>query len=159
MLACYTLLRILKSSFAKYLDFEKSKRTFFLGIDIAKRLSTENNDIATKNAVILARLWNSDKIFRLADGREYTTLKVRSRLAMGVVLDAVWWYRQEYGGFSGLQLSRQDESRIGMSILAISRAAKRIILHFLPPIWKYQEPHVLAPVNHNLDKTMFCEVC
>ncbi|KAL2008418.1 hypothetical protein VTN00DRAFT_6612 [Thermoascus crustaceus] len=113
LLACYTLLRILKSSFAKYLDFEKSKRTFFLGIDIAKRLSTENNDIAAKNAVILARLWNSDKVFRLADGREYTTLKVRSRLAMGVVLDAVWCYRQEYGRFSGLQLSRQEESQIG----------------------------------------------
>lgn len=117
LLACYTLLRLLKSSFVKYLDFEKSRRTFFLGIDIAKQMSTENNDIAAKNAVILSRLWNSDKVFRMADGREYTTLKVRSRLAMGVVLDAVWWYRQEYGGFSGLHLPpRQEEPQLGMRI-------------------------------------------
>jgi hypothetical protein len=100
-MAAVTLLRLLKSSVAAYLDVESAKETFFLGVNILKRLSLEHSDISARMVMILTQLWNSEKAFKRPDGSEHTELRIRTRLAMSPVFDTIWWWREEFGGQSG----------------------------------------------------------
>ena len=84
-MASVTLLRMLKSSISQYLDVETARETFFLGVNIIKRLSVESEDIAAKMVLILTQLWNSDQVFKRPDGSEHTALRIRTRLAMSPV--------------------------------------------------------------------------
>ncbi|KAL2815041.1 hypothetical protein BDW59DRAFT_177773 [Aspergillus cavernicola] len=96
LLASASLLRILKSAAAQSLDFGRARSSLFLAINLAKQMSVENTDTPAKIAIILKQLWNSSKAFRKADGSEYTALRIRSRLAHSLVIDTVWWWRDEF---------------------------------------------------------------
>ncbi|KAL2009421.1 hypothetical protein VTN00DRAFT_5228 [Thermoascus crustaceus] len=95
MLATFTLLRILKSTVSRDLDAERAKTSLFLGINLAKQISTDTNDGAAKCVTILNQLWNSSKAFKKPDGTD-APLRIRSRLLLSPVLDAVWWWRDEF---------------------------------------------------------------
>jgi hypothetical protein len=99
-LSSFIILRLLKSSVANYLD-ESSKDNFFLGVNIMKRLSAESNDMPARLTMMLTQLWNSDKAFKNADGSDSISLKIRTRLVMSPVFDAIWWWREEFGGQPG----------------------------------------------------------
>ncbi|KAJ5953051.1 uncharacterized protein N7479_011464 [Penicillium vulpinum] len=97
LLASMSLLRILKSDFASSgLDTSRAQASFFATINLAKQMSTDRSDTAAKMVTVLNQLWNSNKAFRKADGSEYTALRIRSRLILSQILDAVWWWRDEY---------------------------------------------------------------
>lgn len=96
LLASASLLRILKSAAARSLDFGRARSSLFLAINLAKQMSVESTDTAAKMATILNQLWNSRKAFRKADGSEYTALRIRNRLVYGLVIDTVWWWRDEF---------------------------------------------------------------
>ncbi|KAF2103010.1 hypothetical protein NA57DRAFT_71993 [Rhizodiscina lignyota] len=101
IIASYTLLRLLKTSASRFLEVERAKSSFFLSLNISKRLIVDNDDLPSRNLQLLTLLWNSEKAFKDADGSEFSTLRIRSRLAMSPVFDAVWWWRTEFGGQSG----------------------------------------------------------
>ncbi|KAJ5190017.1 Transcription factor [Penicillium cf. griseofulvum] len=97
LLASMSLLRILKSDFASGgLDTSRAQASFFAAINLAKKMSTDRSDTPAKMITVLNQLWNSTKAFRKADGSEYTALRIRSRLILSQILDAVWWWRDEY---------------------------------------------------------------
>jgi hypothetical protein len=97
LLASMSLLRILKSDFASSgLDTSRAQASFFAAINLAKQMSTDRSDTPAKMITVLNQLWNSTKAFRKADGSEYTALRIRSRLILSQILDAVWWWRDEY---------------------------------------------------------------
>lgn len=97
LLASMSLLRILKSDHASSgLDTSRARASFFATINLAKQMSTDRNDTAAKMITVLNQLWNSSKAFRKADGSEYTGLRIRSRLILSQILDAVWWWRDEF---------------------------------------------------------------
>ncbi|KAJ5781325.1 hypothetical protein N7457_006485 [Penicillium paradoxum] len=97
LLASMSLLRILKSDFASTgLDTSRARASFFAAINLAKRMSTDRSDTAAKTITVLNQLWNSSKAFRKPDGSEYTALRIRSRLILSQILDAVWWWRDEF---------------------------------------------------------------
>ncbi|EAW14386.1 Zn(II)2Cys6 transcription factor [Aspergillus clavatus NRRL 1] len=96
LLASVSLLRILKGPASYNLDLDRARLSFFAGIGLAKEMSVEPNDTAAKTVLILNQLWNSTKAFRKSDGSEYTALRIRSRLVLSPVLDAVWWWRDEF---------------------------------------------------------------
>ncbi|CAG8292762.1 unnamed protein product [Penicillium salamii] len=97
LLASMTLLRILKSNIdAIGLDLNRARASFFTAINLAKQMSTDRTDTAAKTITVLNQLWNSSKAFRKADGSEYTALRIRSRLILSQILDAVWWWRDEF---------------------------------------------------------------
>jgi len=106
-LASFTILRLLKASTAQYMD-ENAKEAFFLGVNVMKRLSAENNDGPSRMALILTQLWNSEKAFKNADGSEHLSLRIRTRLAMSTVFDSIWWWREEFGGQPGAYTSVDD---------------------------------------------------
>jgi hypothetical protein len=110
-LASFTILRLLKASTAQYMD-ENAKEALFLGVNVMKRLSTENNDGPSRLALILTQLWNSEKAFKNADGSEHLCLRIRTRLAMSTVFDSIWWWREEFGGQSGAYTSLDESTKV-----------------------------------------------
>lgn len=96
LIASSSLLRILKSTASQSLDFSRARSSLFLAINLAKQMSVESTDAAAKLIIILKQLWNSSKAFRKADGSEYTALRIRSRLTHSIVIDTVWWWRDEF---------------------------------------------------------------
>ncbi|KAJ5371604.1 hypothetical protein N7517_003610 [Penicillium concentricum] len=97
LLASMSLLRILKSDFASSgLDTSRAQASFFAAINLAKQMSTDRSDTAAKMITVLNQLWNSSKAFRKSDGSDHTALRIRSRLILSLILDAVWWWRDEY---------------------------------------------------------------
>lgn len=97
LLASTSLLRILKSTAARSLDYGRARSSLFLAINLAKQMSVEGTDTAAKMAIILNQLWNSSKAFRKPDGSEYIALRIRNRLVHSPVVDVVWWWRDEFG--------------------------------------------------------------
>lgn len=78
------------------IDGEKAKNALFAGLNLMKYMILDANDIASKCSTALNQLWNSPKAFRKADGSEYPTLRIRSRLVMSPVIDMACWWREEY---------------------------------------------------------------
>jgi hypothetical protein len=114
-ISSFTILRLLKASTAQYMD-ENAKESLFLGVNVMKRLSTETNDGASRLSRTLTQLWNSEKAFKNPDGTEHTALRIRTRLAMSSVFDAIWWWREEFGGQQGaytvgLESNRKETKR------------------------------------------------
>jgi hypothetical protein len=109
-ISSFTILRLLKASTAQYMD-ENAKESFFLGVNVMKRLSTEANDGASRLSQTLTQLWNSEKAFKNPDGTEYTALRIRTRLAMSSVFDAIWWWREEFGGQQGAYTIGAESNR------------------------------------------------
>ena len=50
---------------------------------------------------MLTQLWNSEHAFKNPDGSDSIALKIRTRLVMSPVFDAIWWWREEFGGQPG----------------------------------------------------------
>ncbi|KKA17613.1 C6 transcription factor [Rasamsonia emersonii CBS 393.64] len=90
------LLRLLKSAISRDLDTERARSCLFKGINMLKTISVDRDDVTDMCATLLKQLWNSSKAFRKPDGTEHTTLRIRSRLTMSPLLDALWWWREEH---------------------------------------------------------------
>ncbi|KAI9690503.1 MAG: hypothetical protein M1822_009466 [Bathelium mastoideum] len=102
MIAGSTLLRLLKSDFAQFVDQKDGKAAFLECINVLKLMSCANNDLPARYSLVLAQLWTSDKVFKFADGAPCLNLRTRSRFAISLVLDCVWWWREEFGGQPGV---------------------------------------------------------
>lgn len=96
VLAGACLLRLLKSSMAPNVDVERAKNYLFTCITTLKHINLDPNDLAAKCSLAMNQLWNSTKAFRKADGTEYSTLRIRSRLVMSPVIDMALWWREEF---------------------------------------------------------------
>ncbi|EXJ96112.1 hypothetical protein A1O1_01238 [Capronia coronata CBS 617.96] len=102
ILPCHILLRLLKTSFSRYVHVERAKSALFLGISLHKRMSLQNDDLPARNGVALTQLWNSTRVFRKPNGTEAVALRIRSRLCGSILLDGIVWWREEFGGFMGV---------------------------------------------------------
>lgn len=61
--------------------------------------SLENDDLYARGAMILSQLWTSTRVFQGPDGIvDGLSLRIRTRLSMGVVFDCFWWWREEFQG-------------------------------------------------------------
>ncbi|KAL2834667.1 C6 zinc finger domain protein [Aspergillus pseudoustus] len=96
LLASTSLLRILKSTASHGLDTSRARSSLFTAINIAKQMSVDRSDLAAKTTRVLTSLWNSSRAFHKADGGECTAMRIRSRLVLSPVLDAVWWWKDEF---------------------------------------------------------------
>lgn len=107
VIACSSLLRLLKSVVARDLDVERAKSSLFAGINLLSGFSIEPTDFPAKFSHALNQLWNSPKAFRKADGTEHTTLRIRSRLVMSPPIDVIWWWREEMGAEQGQAIEEE----------------------------------------------------
>lgn len=115
ILPSHILLRLLKTSFSRYIDAERARTALFLGISLHKRMSLQNDDLPARNGVALTQLWNSTRAFRKPNGTEAVALRIRSRLCGSFVLDGIVWWREEFGGFMGVYPPPLVDGRTGMA--------------------------------------------
>lgn len=96
-LASTSLLRILKSPAASHgLETTRARASLFTAINLAKQMSVDSADMASKMVIVLSAIWNSNKAFRRPDGSEFTTLRIRGRFVVSSIIDTIWWWRDEY---------------------------------------------------------------
>ncbi|KAL5360554.1 hypothetical protein BJX96DRAFT_72474 [Aspergillus floccosus] len=128
LLSSSCILRILKGSTSQGVDVDRARSSFFTAINLGKQMTAGSNDMAAKMVLVLNQLWNSSKAFRKPDGVESTALRIRSRLVVSPVIDAVWWWRDEFdphGRFGNVpQATTSDGTDTGRDhITGASKAA------------------------------------
>lgn len=98
-LAAFSILKIVHSPLSAHIDLEAGERAYFSAIHFSRRISIQSDDLGARASTILSQLWTSQRIFRGPNG-EVDSLgsRIRSRLAMSVVFDCFWWWREEFGG-------------------------------------------------------------
>lgn len=101
--AGFTLLKLLNSFFALYIDLDEGKNLFSRTVHAIRSISVSPNDLPSRLAEVLAQLWKSSGAGsrkandRIDDGMDNSLqLKVRCRMSMSLVFDSVWRWRQEF---------------------------------------------------------------
>ena len=102
--AAFTLLKLLNTFFASYVDQEYGKGLFNKAIWAIRSISVKENDLPSRFAEVLAQFWKasgigSKKFNVTSDAVENPlTLKVRCRMSMSLVYDSAWRWREEFQG-------------------------------------------------------------
>jgi transcriptional regulatory protein LEU3 len=96
LVAMASLLRILKGSYATYVDQSRGSSLYMSAIQFFKSASLESGDLASRGAMFAEQIWESNKIFKEPDGRVNISLRVRNRLSGSVVYDAIRWWKNEF---------------------------------------------------------------
>lgn len=91
------VMKIINSSYARYVDIEEGKRSFNIVLSLLRRAILEDNDLRGRGGKILAQLWIIHHSRTIRRGQE-PNLKVQSRLGASVLHDGLWVWREEFGG-------------------------------------------------------------
>ncbi|KAJ5555579.1 transcriptional regulator family: Fungal Specific TF [Penicillium sp. DV-2018c] len=92
--AAFALMKLLKSSFSRNLDFNHGKILFNGAISAIRRISVMDHDRPIRLADILAQMWNATSLEPAEE--DALQLKVRCRMSMSHVYDTVWRWRQRF---------------------------------------------------------------
>ena len=98
----FTLLKLLNSFFAAYVDLEYGRSLFTKSIRAIRTISVQSNDLPSRLAEVLSQLWKSsgagskrpEPTSSLMDNS--LQLKVKCRMSMSLVFDSVWRWREEF---------------------------------------------------------------
>ena len=100
--AGFTLLKLLNSSFAIYVDLDYGRSLFNRTIWTIRNISVATNDLPSRLAEVLVQLWRGGGAgSRVPTNDEVSTdnslqLKVRCRMSMSLVYDSVWRWREDF---------------------------------------------------------------
>ncbi|KAL0465381.1 hypothetical protein QR685DRAFT_138828 [Neurospora intermedia] len=103
--AGFSLLKLLRSFFAKIIDFDRGRELFHRTIQAIRTTSVIQNDLYWRLAELMVQIWNgagreNPNAYR-PDGTDPVVddslqLKVRCRHSMSLVFDSIWHWREEY---------------------------------------------------------------
>lgn len=105
--AGFTILKLMRSFFAKTIDFQRGRTLFHSTVAAIRRTSVVHNDLQWRLAELMVQMWNGarlehsnptlhpqdDSPVHVDDSLQ---LKVRCRHSMSLVFDSVWRWREEY---------------------------------------------------------------
>ncbi|CAM1504471.1 Fc.00g020620.m01.CDS01 [Cosmosporella sp. VM-42] len=105
--AGFTLLKMMRSFFAKTIDFQRGRQLFKQTIQAIRATSVVNNDLQWRLAELMVQMWNGARLdnnqqkFNSADDSpiqmdDSLQLKVRCRHSMSLVFDSVWRWREDF---------------------------------------------------------------
>jgi hypothetical protein len=114
--ACFALLKLLSSFFAREVEFERGRILFHRTIQAIRSMSVINNDLPWRLAELMVQMWNGARVEQRSrqqqmanngngngNGHEARTvvddslqLKVRCRMSMSLVFDSIWRWREEF---------------------------------------------------------------
>ena len=103
--AGFALLKLLRSFFAKSIDFDRGRNLFHRTIQAVRVTSVAQNDLNWRLAELMVQIWNGARIDGVHDSYSDDTgtgmddslqLKVRCRHSMSLVFDSIWHWREEY---------------------------------------------------------------
>ncbi|OQD80904.1 hypothetical protein PENANT_c031G02739 [Penicillium antarcticum] len=99
--AAFALMKLLKSSFSRHIDFNHGKLLFNGAISAIRRISVMDHDRPIRLADILAQMWNATSLEPAEE--DALQLKVRCRMSMSHVYDTVWRWRQRFRPVKSLE--------------------------------------------------------
>jgi len=115
--ACFTLLKLLSSFFAKEVEFERGRSLFHRTIQGIRSMSIINNDLPWRLAELMVQMWNGARVESRSQQHNLQSmgngsrangldtvpgiddslqLKVRCRMSMSLVFDSIWRWREEF---------------------------------------------------------------
>jgi hypothetical protein len=106
--AGFALLKLMRSFFAKTIDFNRGRILFHATVQAIRASSVVNDDLQWRLAELMVQMWNGARLDQggLGLDREDDStpiqvddslqLKVRCRHSMSLVFDSVWHWRKEY---------------------------------------------------------------
>ncbi|KAB8304754.1 hypothetical protein EYC80_004107 [Monilinia laxa] len=109
--ACFSLLKLLSSFFAKFMDFDRGRQLFHRTISAIRTMSVVNNDLPWRLAELMVQMYNGARVEQrqmahMNNGNELDSncvviddslqLKVRCRMSMSLVFDSIWRWREEF---------------------------------------------------------------
>ena len=100
--AAFTLLKLLSSFFASFVDLDYGKRLFTRTIFAIRSISVQENDLPSRFGEVLAQFWRASgagsKTAQVtSDASENSLqLKVKCRMSMSLVYDSAWRWREEF---------------------------------------------------------------
>lgn len=96
----FTLMKLINSFFAHYIDVEHARVLFNATIRAIRAISVANNDLPGRLAEVLAQLWRrpvqSSQQASAGSVDDSLVLKVRCRMSMSLLFDSVWRWREEF---------------------------------------------------------------
>lgn len=95
--AAILLMKIISSSYSRYVDVESGKSAFNSVLSMHRRASVEDNDLRGRAGKILAQLWSVHQSLAVRREQE-PTLNIKTRLGASVLHDSLWMWREEFGG-------------------------------------------------------------
>jgi hypothetical protein len=120
--ACFALLKLTSSFFAREIEFERGRQLFHRTIQAIRSMSIISNDLPWRLAELMVQMWNGARVEARSlqaqsngNGQETETviddslqLKVRCRMSMSLVFDSTWRWREEFqaqgrGNLEGLR--------------------------------------------------------
>ncbi|UPK99401.1 hypothetical protein LCI18_010336 [Fusarium solani-melongenae] len=105
--AGFALLKLMRSFFAKTIDFQRGRTLFHQTIRAIRATSVVNNDLQWRLAELMVQMWNGARLdnnqqsFNSNDDSpiqmdDSLQLKVRCRHSMSLVFDSVWRWREDF---------------------------------------------------------------
>lgn len=138
-LAAFTLLRLLKSGFAQFLNSsikEDGRSSLFIAINLLKRMSLVNNDISAKSAEFLSAMWTDQTLFKTSDFSSWCKLRIQNRLSMSIVFDSMLVWIETHGCIKLVSARRLAEPE-GMTMLGASMKTKPANV-YSPRTWIFE---------------------
>lgn len=89
ILASCCILRIVNTPSSSTVDVDNATKLLTLGINRAKLISVHPSDLCARSSLIMTQLLKEPNTFRHPDGSPDLTVRVRNRLAAGVILDII----------------------------------------------------------------------
>ncbi|KAJ5114678.1 transcriptional regulator family: Fungal Specific TF [Penicillium alfredii] len=167
--AAFALMKLLKSSFSRHIDFNHGKLLFNGAISAIRRISVMDHDRPIRLADILAQMWNATG---LEPAEEDTLqLKVRCRMSMSHVYDTVWRWRQRFRPMKSIEeLQGEFYSRllqlfdfIAHSYSLVAASANQDLSGTVGPLTRQQQessledPSLMLPAQFDEGGAFFSE--
>lgn len=120
--AGFALLKLLRSFFAKTIDFERGRTLFHQTFHAIRATSVAHNDLQSRLAELMVQMWNGGRSGALPDPEfdraddspiqvdDSLQLKVRCRHSMSLVFDSIWRWREEYQAIGRGSLDRKSST-------------------------------------------------
>jgi hypothetical protein len=128
------VMKIINSSYSRYVDIDRGKRSFNTVLSLLRKATVEDNDTQGRGGKILAQLWtvhHSQTVLKRQ--QQNPNLRVKSRLATSVLHDGLWEWREEFGGQRGFH-SGPSNQYLDTAPLSLSDPPGKFATHF-PQTW------------------------
>jgi hypothetical protein len=98
VMAAILIMKIVHSSYSKYIDIQGGKRAFDTVLWMFKKSSIEDNDIRGRISKILTNLWSYHQSCAARLTQDEPKLNIKTRLGASLLHDSLWTWREEFGG-------------------------------------------------------------
>lgn len=100
VLGAILVMKIVNSSYSRYVDVQGGKRTFNTVLAMLRRCSVIDNDLNGRVSKILAQLWSAHQSIAAIREQE-PRLTIKSRFSASVLHDSLWLWRDRFGDQEG----------------------------------------------------------